>query len=155
MMQLYIKNMRLPDGTKPLPESVYTFHTIRSTSQYKFNKKYSWHKNKFENKLWQSHFPWANQLINYFSTLIMLSWHSLQMSTCSDIWYLIFLCNTIFAQIIHYSNITWPPWYQESLRTQHPVNMTEMGLKWPNAFLPFSHTWPGYGLPLCLEGAIW
>ena len=36
-----------------------------------------------------------------------------------------------------------------------PVNMTEMGLKWPNAFLPFSHTWPGYGLPLCLEGAIW
>ena len=36
-----------------------------------------------------------------------------------------------------------------------PVNMTEMGLKWPNAFLPFSHTWPGYGLPLCLGGAIW
>ena len=36
-----------------------------------------------------------------------------------------------------------------------PVNMTEMGLKWPNAFLSFSHTWPGFGLPLCLEGAIW
>ena len=38
---------------------------------------------------------------------------------------------------------------------RYPVNMTEMDLKWPNAFLPFSHTWPGYGLPLCLEGTIW
>ena len=38
---------------------------------------------------------------------------------------------------------------------EYPVNMTEMGLKWPNAFLPFSHTWPDYGLTLCLEGAIW
>ena len=44
---------------------------------------------------------------------------------------------------------------QANASHNHPVNMTEMGLKWPNAFLPFSHTWPGYGLPLCLEGAIW
>ena len=47
------------------------------------------------------------------------------------------------------------PLLQASILSGISVNMTEMGLKWPNAFLPFSHAWPGYGLPLCLEGAIW
>ena len=55
----------------------------------------------------------------------------------------------IFMVIIFILNYTF------RLSVTNPVNMTEMGLKWPNAFLPFSHTWPGYGLPLCLEGAIW
>ena len=59
-------------------------------------------------------------------------------------------CYTLIINCIEWSDQT----VTHRISTYIPVNMTEMGLKWPNAFLPFSHTWPGYGLPLCLEGAI-
>ena len=128
----------LPDGARPLPELMLINHrwglVIFTWGQ--LQRQCSWY------------YPWCE-----FQSSQRISrqfWKSEQVcisvfnSQHFSIYFFVAIGLLVQVHQMHYEK-----------KSNFPVNMTEMGLKWPNAFLPFSHTWPGYGLPLCLEGAIW